>query len=436
MTLEAAWAQWPTLSVPQRTAVVEQVIRAGAFADAEVLVADMVRRTPGPEAQFLLGALRKAQGRVAEAIEIYRAILADRPQLARVRLELAHALFLAEQDESARHHFDLVRNTLTNTDVDRVVQGFVDAMDRRRRWHANAYVSLAPSTNFNQGADARSVAIDGLAFTLDPNARKQSGVGLTLGVNAGYLLPLTERLDLVIAGGANARQYTSDVFNDYVVSGEIGPRYRFPWGEVGLYLTGGHRWYSRDDYQLGRAPATDGWAGADPFATMVGGRLAVDARLGPAQTVSSSLGCVDKRHDTFVWQDGLNCSARISVDHGLDAGSFLRVLGGVEQEDAETEHLAYQAGHVGLGLYREIAWGVTVYAEAVYTRRDYDGLYPTATEARQDDRVDASLTLTKRDWKVFGLAPSLQYSYTVQESNVVTSTFDAHSLNVTLTRKF
>ena len=44
--------------------------------------------------------------------------------------------------------------------------------------------------------------------------------------------------------------------------------------------------------------------------------------------------------------------------------------------------------------------------------------------------------ITKRDWKIFDLAPSLQYTYTHQDSNVDFTAFDAHGVSFTLTKKF
>ena len=41
-------------------------------------------------------------GKLDEAIGIFRAILVDRPELVRVRLELARAFFLKEEDTLAR----------------------------------------------------------------------------------------------------------------------------------------------------------------------------------------------------------------------------------------------------------------------------------------------------------------------------------------------
>lgn len=431
--------RWPTLPFELRVAAIEQLIANGAFDDADALLTNL-NPPPGagPEidARFLRGALRKAQGQLPEAIAIFRELLAAHPKLTRARFELAHALFLQQEDEAAQHHFDLVRGALNNPDLDRVVQSFVDQMAQRRRWTASAYFSIAPSTNLNQGADTRTVSFNGLDFSLDEHTHRKSGVGVVAGFNAGYRYPLTDRLDMVVGGGANARQYEEDVFNDYVATGEVGPRYRFDWGDVGLYATASRRWFSRDAYQLGKTAPSGHTIGADPYALFMGGRLAISTRFSPQDVSNSSFACLQKRYDVFVWQDGWNCSEQLSIDHFIDSSTFVRLLGGFEMERTHTDNQNYMAGNVGVGVYHEFGWGVTLYGQMTYTRRAFDGIYPTTTYARNDNRYDASLMITKRDWQIFGLAPSLQYTYSLQDSNVDFTNFDAHGVSITLTKKF
>ena len=57
-------------------------------------------------------------------------------------------------------------------------------------------------------------------------------------------------------------------------------------------------------------------------------------------------------------------------------------------------------------------------------------------EKRLDDRYDLSMFLVKRNFEIMGLAPMLQYTYTINASNVEFASFDAHSVNLTMTKKF
>ena len=57
------------------------------------------------EKWFLLGQVYMAQGDFNTAIKIYRKILDKQPDLSRVRLELARALFFNKQYQEAENHF-------------------------------------------------------------------------------------------------------------------------------------------------------------------------------------------------------------------------------------------------------------------------------------------------------------------------------------------
>lgn len=152
--------------------------------------------------------------------------------------------------------------------------------------------------------------------------------------------------------------------------------------------------------------------------------------------------CSRRRFETdwfgqdLSYQDGHACQASGRLDHHFDSATFARILGGGGRERTGQPHLDNDSWFVGAGLYREFGWGLSVYAQGLYTVRDYEGLYPTLNEARSDDRFDASLFITKRDWEMFGFAPMLQYTYTLNQSNVGFFDYDAHGLNVTLTKRY
>ena len=71
-----------------------------------------------------------------EAIATLRAILVDRPELVRVRLELARAFFYKEEDSLARRHFERVLAGDVPDAVKANVQRFLSQIRARRRWTA------------------------------------------------------------------------------------------------------------------------------------------------------------------------------------------------------------------------------------------------------------------------------------------------------------
>ncbi len=235
---------WPRLDARQRAIVLDKLISNARYDDAERLIAK-TEAVDAEDRQFLrfyTGMVLKGQGRHAEAVAIFREILAARPDYGRVRLELAHTLYMSQEDEAARHHFELVLGgSASNATLANTVNSYIAAIDSRRRWDFSTYVSIAPSTNLNQGGESKIVYIDGLPFELDAANRKTSGVGVSAGFQGSYRQPVSDRLDVIVSGGAHGKRYNEDDFNDALVNLSVGPRYRYDWGFVGLYATGGMR---------------------------------------------------------------------------------------------------------------------------------------------------------------------------------------------------
>jgi tetratricopeptide (TPR) repeat protein len=427
LSIEQVERAWPRLTAEQQFIAVEQLLRGGRFDVAErLLTSTKYGANARPTQQFYLAIVRRAQGKPAQAIDMFRAILADHPDYSRVRLELAATLFQVQEDESARHNFELVLGAsgsqpgLANT-----VRSYINAIDSRRRWDFSTYLTIAPSTNLNQGSDNRVVYLNGLPFVISDANQKQSGVGIVTGFQGSYRQPVSDKLDLVLSGGAHTKRYPDSNFNDLLASVSFGPRYRFDQGYLGLYAIADKRWFADTDYS-----------------TSFGGLLSGAFRLAPSDIVFADLGCSERRFEDdwkgsdLTYQDGHACFASARFEHHIDAATYVQALGGGGEETAGLAHLDNESWNAGAGIYSELPWGLSLYLQGLYTRREYDGIFPGIAEARRDDRVDVSLNATKRDLDIFGFAPMAQFTYTHNVSNVSFYVYDAQGLNLTLTKKF
>ena len=433
MTVEELEATWPRLTPIQQFAAVEQLIGAGEFVRAELLLGRSNYTLPADIAvkKFYIGLIRRAQGRPDEAVALFREILDAHPELGRVRLALATTLYQTEDDDAARYHLELVlADTASNPNVANTVKSFIGAIDGRRRWDASAYVTIAPSTNFNQGsADSVVYLTDAngnpLPFTIADENKGRSGIGIAAGLQASYRQPLTDQLDLILSGGLNTKTYKDSDFNDAQINAVIGPRVRFEWGYLGLYGLADQRFYANESY-----------------AFSYGGLLQATMRLGPQDLVNGDLTCQKRefeknwRGSDLRYQDGHVCSVNGRYEHAFDSLTVLRVLGGYGQERTGRTHLDNDNWNIGAGLSRDLPWGISLYGQVVYGQRDYVGIYPGAISARADERWDFSATIVKRDWIIWDMAPSLQYTYSINGSNVPFFDYDAHGVNLTLTKRF
>ena len=245
LTLEQVEQNWDRFSNEQKFITFDQIIPLAQYDLAERLLARVQPATASEKDQIALfrGQILRGQGRHAEAAEIFRAMLVAKPEYARVRLEMASTLAQMQEDEAARHHLDLLLGgAASNPMLDQVVRGHINAIDARKRWDFSTFLTLAPSTNFNQGAATTTIDINGVPFTLAEKNVRKSGVGLFAGVQAGYRQPLTGDVDWLVSSSALAKIFRESAFDDASLSVSTGPRYNFSRGFIGLYATADRRW--------------------------------------------------------------------------------------------------------------------------------------------------------------------------------------------------
>ena len=128
---------------------------------------------------------------LVEAISTLHAMLAERPELVRVRLELARAFFYKGEDSLARGHF---RRVLAGDVPDAVkanVQRFLVQIRARRRWTMYMGMALLPDSNIGGGTDEEVIYIDfngvELPFDFTPEEDQMaSGVGASLWAGGGH----------------------------------------------------------------------------------------------------------------------------------------------------------------------------------------------------------------------------------------------------------
>lgn len=427
LTGEELAGAWSRLDHKQRILALEQVAASGDVELVERLTAkgglDGDREV---QSRFYRAVALKRRGDHGEAVSEFRALLAERPDFARVRLELATSLYELKEDESSRHHFELVlAGSAADPDLERVVRSFTTAMDSRRRWEFSSYLTVAPSTNLNQGSEQKIVMINGLPFELDQTSLKKSGIGIVSGFQGGWRHPVADAIDFVVNAGAHSRRYSDRDFNDTIGSVSAGPRFRFGRGLLGVYGLAERRWFGDEDYSRS-------------LGGMVSGSIDLTGREALAGDVACSRRVFDEhwRGSDIGYQDGYGCAGTLRFDHRIDTTSILKLIAGAGMERTGRAHLDNSSWNGGAGLYKEVPWGISLYAQAMFTNRQYDGVFPTMTDARHDKRLDVSLLVVKRDLVVFGFAPSVQYTYTHNVSNVDFYRFDAHGLGMTLTKKF
>ena len=175
------------------------LVDAGRFEEAIVALRPLLEQEQiEPNALFLYGlaSLEASQrpGRtdeeretlLNEAIAAFHVMLVQRPDLVRVRLELARAFFLKGEDELARRHFEAVLAGGVPDEVAANVNLFLNEIRSRGRWSFNVGFALAPDSNIGAGSEERTIYINvfgqALPFERDAEELTSSGIGVSVSV--------------------------------------------------------------------------------------------------------------------------------------------------------------------------------------------------------------------------------------------------------------
>jgi tetratricopeptide (TPR) repeat protein len=424
-SLKGASTQTFNLKADEILPFVEKLILDGHLEEARQILEQVRGKTPDPvQEEFLMGQIAVLEKRYHDAIEIYRNILNRHPQLTRVRLELARALYLAGEDPGARHHFELVLGENLPPEVEDNINRFLYEIRKRKRWQIRAYFAIAPDTNITAATDQDTVNIFGLPFQLSDDARETSGLGFIASTGVDYFWPLAENVKLKSGMDIYHTQYSKTRFNDTFLSGNIGPRFVFRNTALTPQFLGYYRWYGGEDYNHA-----------------YGGQLLAEHILSRRWRLDGTLSWQELRYDRDLRRNGHLASFTAKVGYSLTSSSILQFLVGSTWEQTQAEDLDNLSLRFGAGYYQDFGRGVTLYIRPELLLRYYDAVenafaFETGGKDRKDTRYSISVDFTKRDWSLWGFAPVFGYSFTSNDSNVSFYSYDRHRFQLGLTRTF
>ena len=322
-----------------------------------------------------------------EAIAAFRTMLVARPELVRVRLELARAFFLKGEDSLATRHFELVLAGKPPAPVALNVNRFLNIMRARKRWSLRLGAALAPDSNIGAGSDERTIFINGLPFRRDQEELTSSGVGISVWVGGEYQYPLGDRgtgsgagsWRLRAGGDLSRKEYRESTFDQMTVSGHVGPRWLIGrTSEISLLLSGVHHW--------------TGSGIEEPSHHDIGLRIEGRRRLNRRTTVNARASRHERRYDERTHLDGPITDVTAGV--GWVASPTVRIDASVgwSRERTETERWRNTRRWVQLGATAALPWGFTVGGSGTLRWTEYEGdWFPFTTPGQSRSDLTRSL---------------------------------------------
>lgn len=368
---------------------------------------------------FLRGRIAVAQGMLNTAVKYYRQILRERPELVRVRLELARVLFLLKEDDASRHHFELALGYNPPPEVRANIERFLSAIRRRRNVKFGISISIVPDSNINAATDNSEVTLFGLPFQLTRNARRQSGIGLAVKGNADLSQPIGSNYKFETGVWVRHVEYEVKQFDDTQLRGYAGIRYVHDSGDITLRALSSRRWFGNDGYNY-----------------TVGGLFGVGERIAPRLHVGVALSGERIDYDKADYLDGARITGQGRIAYAVSSQSSANVFAGMTREITEDSAYSNTAPFVGASYYTDLPFGFGLSAGPQITLREFDQPIAAFGVKRFDRIVAVSTKITYREDLIFGFAPLLTYTYTKNYSNISIFEYQRHQVEFGLTREF
>jgi len=404
----------------QMFALADQLFEKGDFGGAEeILIA--LQQDPDPklraEARFRLSALREQRGDIAGAVAALKDLLAEQPDAHRARLELSRLLAAQGKDSEARRELQRAQEAGLPADVARTVSRFSNLLGATKHRGGSVELTTGPDSNVNRSTSGQFIDTVIAPFELDPDARRQSGMGVTASLE-GYSRDDLGKTTMLTRAGARGDLFPGKGrFNDIQAYAGSGPELETRIGRFRPAATVERRWFGGHPYSIGAGGALS-WIGK----ASSNSQFEIDASI-VRQWINNN--------DVL---DGTRYAAVLTYDRALseDTTGRLNLRGAILDAAVEAESLHQGAAEVILAHDLGFA---NVFGNLAYTKTHGGGVLALFGKTRDDDRIDAGAGIVAR--RAFaGFAPLLRVTYTRSWSNIELYDYKRARLDFGITRSF
>tara|TARA_B100000768_G_C11257963_1_gene367352 strand:+ start:413 stop:1699 length:1287 start_codon:yes stop_codon:yes gene_type:complete len=368
---------------------------------------------------FFEARVLKAQRRLPEAIKAFRQVLQIDPNYINARRELAHTLLLNGDYGSAQYHFDALLQVDQNNSMRDGYHRFLNVIDQNKPIGFNGYFSILPSSNINLGTTNTVFDTTLGRFVIDPSAKAKSGVGAQLGFSGYFRHRNSPTSSISLNWSLSNTKHDEELYNSTV--GNIA----FSYGQV----TGQGRWFLSPFYRKT-------WRKDDSQNNAQGLNFGLTHRLNNQNQLNFNLSHEYRNYEVKDYQDGTFSSATLILNHQIRPSLSLSGGASFGRSSPERADLQYGSDKLILGMLKSWEGGLQTKLGFEYGQREYEGIYPLTTSARNDDFKKISIGVQHSRINIQGFTPQLACSHIINRSNVAFFDYSATECQATISKNF
>lgn len=373
-----------------------------------------------------LGAL--AAGDAGSAIRIFRRILAERPALPRVRLELARAYFLAKEWEQSRREFFAVLSGDIPEPVKASIITFLRSIDARRGFDWNLAVSFDGSPMSLRRYDTDEVQINffGTPLPFEIERDDSGAYGIAATGSAEYRLEIPG----LSSDGTRVVGFGQGVFNifegngsgadDYLAGGAIGVR--AVWPQTTLF---------------GAAAVSTRYFAGDHFEDRIEIRTGAEwrDRSGLALFASGAMGMVDDHLSDF--RDGTTMRLRAGAAQSVGGRSSVGLALSAEKLDADAGFESYTTPGAEVFGTTDLGFGFDVAGRIFILNQVRDQRNPLFFKKLDEWEYGFDFEVTKTDFFLFEqFSPFMKVGFSRRDSSIDAFSYDEYRFNIGVKKTF
>jgi len=277
-------------------------------------------------------------------------------------------------------------------------------------------VSVAPSSNVNNGTSAQTMEILGYPFTISGDAQALSGVEATFSLSGAYrFLPRENSATELTFAVQNQQVFLSSEAKALAPEAR-GSDYAFEAYEFGVL----HRWRPGDAPVIGSFAVTAGHNryGGEGLSDYVNLVLGAERLMGEHTIAFGNITAERQYRLDEGYRSANLAGANLGVLQTFGNGDQLRMAAGTLLVDSESIEIDHRAWSATLGWEKaQPIGGIGLGAGLALITRDY-AASPYTNDGRQDVRVAGTVSATFLEVGYMGFNPVLNLTMSRNSSNV------------------
>ena len=361
------------------------------------------------------------QGDYESAMQIYRDLFAQQSDILPLRYQLAHILFLNNDNDAAKDQFQKLRTEAIDEQSQQLIEQYLLAINQRDQWKISGGISFLNESNVNNAPKA------GTHIGRWQGWQREQARGLSYYFSAEKRWSLPHHWFAKLSFDSSGKYYWDNKkYNEFNGRIGVGLGYQNATTEVTLLPFSEKRWYSG---------GTSGSDAMKQYSKNSGLRLNVEHWFDKKWQISTALEYGEQRYISRKHLNGNNYLWSNTLLFVPYSGQFWFVGADYNRENTREKDNAYQRKALRLGWGQEWSWGISTRLVLSYARRNYQDIDFFAIRQKNQE-YQSNISLWHRNFYFWGITPKLTWAYQKTRSNHPFYRYDKNRVYLEMSKTF